>query len=256
MRGALQGQRIWVTRPEAQAGPLCDLLLQHGASVLRLPLLNIAPPADLAPLDDALSRLDQFDVAIFVSPSALDSVFSRLGLPWPARLPVAVVGPGSTRRALQLGVGADQIICPTTRFDSEGLLAEPAMQRLAGQRVLLLRGDGGRDLLPQSLLQRGAKLHIVAAYRRLPPKLTPASLKRELDAGCTGIVVCSSEAAGYLFSQAGAALVQRLQSMQYFTPHPRIAAALARHGATNHVPTEPGDKGIVNTLCRYFNRTP
>lgn len=256
---ALQGRRLWVTRPQAQADPLCDLLQQAGATPVRVPLLHILPPKDPQALHAALARLGDYAVAIAISPSALDSVFAQLGeQAWPTDVPLAVVGPGSARRARELGLRDEQIICPATQFDSEGLLAEAAFAPdvIQGQRVLILRGNGGRELLAQTLIARGAQVDIVSAYRRLPPQLDAATLARLLDAGCDGIIVSSSEAAAYLFTQSGAALVQRLQSMQYFTPHPRIAAVLAHHGASRHVLTEAGDQGIVNTLCRHFNRTP
>ncbi|GGP25712.1 uroporphyrinogen-III synthase [Silvimonas amylolytica] len=250
----LSGQRVWVTRPTAQAEGLMACLREAGAQPVALPLLEIAPTADPAALDIALAELDHADLVIFVSPSAMDAVMMRRGNAWPARVPVAVVGPGSVRRAQALGMV--DIISPAARFDSEGLLAEPRMQALAGRKVLLFRGDGGRDVLPKALSDRGARLHVVSAYRRLPPAFDSARLGAELDAGCDGVIVSSSEAAHYLFTQFEASYCKRLQSVLYFTPHPRIAAALAEHGATRIVATDAGDAGIVTSLCRYFNRTP
>ncbi|MBY0444834.1 MAG: uroporphyrinogen-III synthase, partial [Burkholderiales bacterium] len=120
----LNGQRLWVTRPSQQAACLIGLLQAAGAEAVALPLLEIAPPDDPAPLLAALATLEQFDLAVFISPSALDAVFERLTQPWPASLAVAVVGPGSERRARELGV--QLVISPASQFDSEGLLAEPA----------------------------------------------------------------------------------------------------------------------------------
>ncbi|GGP23921.1 uroporphyrinogen-III synthase [Silvimonas iriomotensis] len=250
----LSGQRVWVTRPAAQSAGLLTRLREAGAVPVALPLLEIAPAADPAALDAALAELAHTDLAIFVSPSAMDAVMARLGAAWPAQVPVAVVGPGSQRRAEELGM--TDIISPATRFDSEGLLAEPRMQALAGRRVVLFRGDGGRELLPDALRERGARLQVVSAYRRLPPAFDSARLGAALDAGCDGAIISSSEAAHYLFTQFEASYCKRLQSVLYFTPHPRIAAALAEHGATRVVATEAGDAGIVTSLCRHFNRTP
>ncbi|MBB5191912.1 uroporphyrinogen-III synthase [Silvimonas terrae] len=250
----LTGQRVWVTRPANQAQTLIEGLRSAGALPVSLPLLEIAPPVDLAPLDAALAELPQTDLVIFVSPSAMDAVMARWHQPWPAKVPVAVVGPGSERRALEYGMA--DVIAPARQFDSEGLLAEPRLHTLAGRKVLLFRGDGGRDILPAGLRERGAQLTLVSAYRRLPPAFDNARLGAELDAGCDAAVVSSSEAAHYLFTQFEASYRKRLQSVLYFTPHPRIAAALAEHGATRIVATEAGDAGIVTSLCRYFNRTP
>ncbi|WP_018746180.1 uroporphyrinogen-III synthase [Chitiniphilus shinanonensis] len=252
MSAALAGRRIWVTRPAAQADALTDALTRQGAVAVRLPLLEIAPPADPALLDAALAALDDFALAVFVSPSALDAVATRLHRPWPPTTAAAVVGPGSAERARQLGIAP--VIAPPEQYDGAGLLAE--LDRLggwAGRRAVLFRGDGGRDELPQGLAARGLALTTVAAYRRLPPVFDDARLRRELDAGCDGAVISSSEAAQYLFALAGDATRERLQSLLYFAPHPRIIAALAEHGASA-VLTRAGDAGIVDTLCRHFAR--
>ncbi|HSC80810.1 MAG TPA: uroporphyrinogen-III synthase [Chitinolyticbacter sp.] len=250
---ALAGRRIWVTRPCQQARTLADLLRATGAVAVQLPLLEIAPPLDAAPLEAALARLASFDLAVFVSPSALDAVFTRLASPWPARLPAAVVGPGSAARAS--GLGITRVIAPAERYDSEGLLAElDATLPLHAKQVLLLRGDGGREVLPQGLAARGATLTTIAAYRRLPPAFDEARITAELDAGCDGVVISSSEAAQHLFSMVGATTRERLQSLQYFAPHPRIAAALHQLGVGKVVLTAAGDTGIVDTMCRHYAR--
>lgn len=248
---ALAGRRIWVTRPRNQADALAAQLTAAGAIAVRLPLLEIAPPLDPAPLTAALAGLDQFDLAIFVSPSALDAVFERLNTPWPAPLPAAVVGPGSAARARELGIA--RVIAPTERYDSEGLLAElDRVMPLAGKQALLLRGDGGREVLPQGLAARRATLTTVAAYRRLPPAFDEAHLAAELAAGCDGMVISSSEAAQHLFSAIGAVTRERLQSLQYFAPHPRIVAALQQLGVSHVTLTAAGDAGIVDAVHRHY----
>jgi uroporphyrinogen-III synthase len=173
MSQTLQGLRLWVTRPSQQAVSLITLLNEAGAEAVAMPLLEIAPAADPAPLVAALAHLAQFDLAIFVSPSALDAVFEQLRQ-WPKNLPIAVVGPGSERRAKELGV--EQIICPSSQFDSEGLLLEPAMQNLQNKKIVIFRGNGGRELLPNALQERGARLTLISAYQRQPPRFDLARL--------------------------------------------------------------------------------
>ncbi len=248
----LNGQRLWVTRPSQQAAGLIGLLQAAGAEAIALPLLEIAPPADPAPLLAALAVLEQFDLAIFISPSALDAVFERLTQPWPASLAVAVVGPGSERRARELGV--QLVISPASQFDSEGLLAEPAMQALQGKKIVLFRGNGGRDLLPKALQERGALLTLLTAYQRQPPRFDLAHLNAELAAGCDGIVISSSEAAQHLFQLAGALKLQRLQSCLYFVPHPRIAETLLALGAKKIELTDAGDSGLLKGIDQYFTQ--
>lgn len=248
----LQGRRLWVTRPVAQATALSDALSAQGAEVLQWPLLDIAPPADPAPLAAALQQLASFELAIFISPSALDAVFAQHASPWPASLPVAVVGPGSAKRAAELGVA--QIICPPQQFDSEGLLAMPELQNLAGKRIVIFRGHGGRDLLPSALAAAGAQLSLISCYQRLPPNWDASELLTQLTHGCDGLIISSSEAAQHLFHIGGELARHRLQSVQYFAPHPRIVAVLHALGAQQVMLTDAGDVGITRSICLHFDR--
>lgn len=248
----LQGRRLWVTRPAAQAAALSGALSAQGAEVLQLPLLDIAPPTDVAPLTVALQQLASFELAIFISPSALDAVFAQLTAPWPATLPVAVVGPGSAKRAAELGV--EQIICPPQQFDSEGLLAMPELQNLASKRIVIFRGQGGRDLLPSALTAAGAQLSLISCYQRLPPAWNASELLTQLTRGCDGLIISSSEAAQHLFHIGGELAQHRLQSVQYFAPHPRIVATLQALGAQQILLTDAGDAGITRSICQHFDR--
>ena len=245
---ALAAKRIWVTRPEAQAGYLIASLNQEGLDTYTLPLLNISAAADSTELNAALTQLAQFDLAVFISPSALNAVFAALSTPWPADLAVAVVGPGSAQRAAELGV--QHIIVPPQQFDGEGLLSELGPQ--TGKKIVLFRGNGGRDILPTGLRAAGAEVTLVTAYQRSAPQLDADEIARQLQLGCDGIVISSSEAAQHLFNWAGGETRLKLQCAVYFVPHQRIAAALQANGAHNIVQTAAGDDGITRSICRYF----
>lgn len=248
----LLGRRLWVTRPTAQAATLSLALSEQGAEVVAFPLLEIAPPLDPQPLQQTLARLTSYDLAIFISPSAIEAVFTALTEPWPSTLAAAVIGPGSAKRAAELGL--KHIICPTTQFDSEGLLALPQMQHLAGQRVVIFRGQGGRDVLPSALSAAGAKVELLSAYQRLPPKWGASELLTHLERGCDGLIVSSSEAAQHLFHLGGEQAQHKLQSVQYFAPHPRIISALQAKGALHTVLTDAGDLGITRSICQHFGQ--
>ncbi len=244
----LTTRRIWVTRPKEQAGYLAAALNEKGAQAYTLPLLQISPVADPHELKAAIAQLEQFDLAVFISPSALNAVFSQLNAPWPAQMPVAVVGPGSAQRARELGV--QHIICPPEQFDGEGLLAEMGAQ--TGKNIVLFRGNGGRDILPLGLVAAGARVTLVTAYQRSAPQLNAAEITQQLALGCDGIIISSSEAAQHLFNLAGGETRLQLQCRLYFVPHPRIAEALRAQGAKHIVLTEAGDDGITRSICRYF----
>jgi uroporphyrinogen-III synthase len=245
-------KRIWVTRPEAQAGYLIESLNKEGLDTYTLPLLNISAAKDPSELNAALAQLAQFDLAVFISPSALNAVFATLNAPWPADLAVAVVGPGSAQRAAELGV--QRIIVPPQQFDGEGLLEQ--LKKLGpqtGKKIVLFRGNGGRDILPAGLTAAGAEVTLVTAYQRSAPQLDSAEIERQLQFGCDGIVISSSEAAQHLFNWAGGETRLKLQCALYFVPHPQIAEALRANGVRNIVQTAAGDDGITRSICRYFS---
>jgi uroporphyrinogen-III synthase len=245
----LSGKRIWVTRPESQSMYLTAAIIKEGAESYTLPLLTISAHPDQGELNQAISQLKQFDLAVFISPSALNAVFAKLKTPWPSDLPIAVVGPGSAKRAAELG--AQQIICPASQFDGEGLLQELGQQ--AGKKIVLFRGNGGRDILPSGLSAAGATVTLVTAYQRSAPKLDATDIERQLQLGCDGIVISSSEAAQHLFNWAGGETRLKLQCALYFVPHHRIAETLRANGASNIVQTAAGDDGITHSICRYFS---
>src|SRR5690349_24992216 len=115
------------------------------------PAVEILDVADTQRVDGIIARLDEFDIAIFISPSAVAKamglITARRALP--ARLQCATIGRGSLKALEEFGVR--DAVAPQERFDSEALLALPLMQNVAGKRVVIFRGDGGRELLGNTL---------------------------------------------------------------------------------------------------------
>ena len=141
----LSGLRIAVTRPQAQADALMLGIEKLGGTCIRFPLLEITPLADLQPLQTACSRLNEFDLAIFISPNA--ARFGIAGIlsagPLPSRLVIAAVG-GSTAKALH-ELGIHQVLAPLQGADSEALLEMPELQQVKGLKIAIFRGDHGRE---------------------------------------------------------------------------------------------------------------
>jgi uroporphyrinogen III methyltransferase/synthase len=174
---------IVVTRPIGQSAGLLALLDAAGFDTLEFPLIDIAPVDDAAPLRAALDELygpNKYALVVFVSPNAVDYAFGKLGAAWPADVPVGVVGPGSVAALARQGVAAPphRVVSPAAdhaepRFDSEALYAAIEAQfgvnGLEGKRVLIVRGDGGREWLAERLTEAGAIVEKVAAYRRNRP---------------------------------------------------------------------------------------
>jgi uroporphyrinogen-III synthase len=190
--GALAGLGILVTRPAHQAEGLCKLIEQQGGSAYRFPVLEILDPLEPRPLQLIASRLDDYDWAIFVSANAveraLDSILAVRD--WPETARIAVIGQSSARALERYGLSADLV--PENRFDSEALLALPAMQRVEGLHFVIFRGDGGREHLAETLRQRGARVDYIEAYRRARPSVDTGPLLGQWNAGAIDIVVVNS----------------------------------------------------------------
>lgn len=150
--------------------------------------------------------------------------------------------------------GITDVIAPQARFDSEALLGLPELQEMSGKRVVVFRGDGGRDLLGDTLSRRGAKVEFVACYRRGKPDLDAAPLlklwaQHELDA----ITITSSEGLRNLCDMIGKAGQTALADTPLFLPHARIVEQARMLGLRRVVATPPGDEGLMTGLIKYFS---
>lgn len=189
---ALEGAGVLVTRPAAQADGLCNLIEAAGGVAHRFPVLEIGAPGEPENLRTAVGKLDTFDCAIFISANAVQRALDVLleEQPWPRGVHIAVIGRRSAQELEHYGLAADY--CPATRFDSEGLLALPALQNVSGQRFVIFRGDGGREYLAETLRQRGASVDYVEAYSRLRPDSDVTPLLKQWRSGAIDIVVLNS----------------------------------------------------------------
>lgn len=166
--------RVIVTRPAAQAVSWVQSLERHGIPAVALPLIDIAPATDPDPLIEAWRHLGDARLVMFVSANAVEHFFAlRPGSPpWPTGVQAASPGPGTTRALRQAGVPAWQIVEPapdSAQFDSESLWERLRDQDWHGAPVRIVRGDGGRDWLADTLRAQGAAVSFVSAYRRCAP---------------------------------------------------------------------------------------
>jgi len=237
----LAGKRIVVTRPRELAQGLAALIAQAGGEPLLFPTIEIRDVEDPAAARALLARLHEFDLAVFVSPSAVRKAFElAAGREWPARLRVAAVGSG-TRRELE-SRGLLRVIAPTGRADSEGLLALPEMAE--ARRVVIFRGAGGREWLGEALAARGASVEYAECYRRERPTAAPVPAGR-VDAFC----VSSGEALRNLVALLGR---ERVAQAPVFVPHERVAAAARELGLREPVLAGPADAEMLAALVAYF----
>ncbi len=262
---------VVITRPAGQSDTLAAQLAARGLKPLDFPLIAIAPVRDDAALREALGALDRYALVVFVSPNAVDRAFdcySAISSIWPHALPVAVVGPASVAALARRGVAAPEhrVISPAgaadeepARFDSESLYA--ALEKtlganaFAGKRVLIVRGDGGREWLADRLREAGAEVEAVAAYRRIvpePPIGAWASVHALLEGAPHAWLVTSSEGVRNLDELAREHLtageIVELRHARLVAPHPRIAETARSLGFDRITVSGAGDERIVDTL--------
>ncbi|HET7832268.1 MAG TPA: uroporphyrinogen-III synthase [Gallionella sp.] len=246
----LAGLKIVVTRPRDQAVQLAQRIEQAGGVPLLFPLLDIEAVPDNPTLQQQIARLDQFNLAIFISPNAVHYGMAAIHANGhlPRHLKIATVGQGSAR-ALR-GLGVAEVIAPVERFDSEGLLALPELQQVAGWRILIFRGNGGRELLGETLRARGATVEYACCYQRSKPQFDVGAL---LSSAPDVITVTSSEALMYLWhmldSQASA-----LRATPLFVPHARIAELAREQGWQEVHVTPAGDDGLLAGLTEWASK--
>jgi len=250
MPATLAGLNILVTRPEHQASHLCQLLEAQGAQTLAFPLIKIKPLANVPP-----PAKSHYDVIIFVSNNAV-----QLGIPLikplMAKAKIATVGRGTASLLEQQGFPVD--ILPDENFDSEGLLAQPSLQQVNDQSILIVRGEGGRPLLGDMLVQRGANVEYLAAYQRgLPDINRPNVLHDALKSNSLNIILISSgEALQNLLSLTEKTQLDTLLNIQLAVTHPRQAEKAKALGFTKEpiISQQPGDESLVDALLQWHGQ--
>lgn len=253
MINPLTGINILVTRPAQQASYLADRIRASGGDPILFPVLEIREITNQRPLLDLIERIDEFDLAIFISPNAANKAMSRLkaSRTLPARLKIAAVGQGTARELEKFGV--NEVITPTTRFDSEALLDLPELSQMEGKRVVIFRGDGGRELLGDTLLKRGAILEYAECYRRVKPNLDIAPLLQAWASGrIDAVIITSSEGLRNLCDMIGESGQALLKKTPLFASHERIAQTARQLGFMRVISTPAGDDGLIESLSNYF----
>lgn len=220
--------QVLVTRPQAQAAAWVARLAERGIAAHALPLIDIAAPADPAEVDRAWRSLAACRLVVFVSPNAAERFFAHpAAQAWPAGVLAAAVGPGTAQVLRERGVPADAVAEPAAdaaQFDSESLWLRLAPHDWTGAEVLIVRGDGGRTWLADTLRSQGAQVRFVSAYRRMPPRFDE-SQRRLLDAALARPAehlwfFSSSEAIDHLAAACPAADWRGARAL---ATHPRIA---------------------------------
>jgi uroporphyrinogen-III synthase len=246
-----EGFGVLVTRPAGQAEALCRLIEGSGGVAVRVPLLDIAPLAQ----DDAgprrLRQTELPDWLVFVSANAVRCAFALLGPQWlegsPAK--IAAIGLATAQALAEHGVAVD--LKPKQQFNSEALLAEPAWADVSGQRFLIVRGVGGRELLAEALRGRGGIVEYAELYRRVPSSVDlPALLARWRAGGISVATVTSGEALDTLTGLMAGADRDLFLRTPMVVIGERLSKQARELGCAQVIAAEPGDLEIFDAVLR------
>lgn len=253
MTEALRGRFIAVTRPQDQAEKLTALIEQAGGKVIPFPLIAIAGLEDDRAFKTQLEKLPTYHWAIFISTNAVQygvpPLLQRYG-GIPGNLRFAAIGPSTAAELKKFGI--DDTLIPHDRFDSESLLALPEMHNVGSDNIMIFRGVGGREILGETLRNRGAHVEFAECYRRTNPQsnlqvLDSHRKKNELDA----IVVTSSEAMRHLFELG--ANDAWLPTVPLCVNHERVAELPRQKGLHVYVAGAAGDEAMLDCLSRALS---
>ena len=249
---ALDGVAVLVTRPQRQAAPLCRLLEAQGATVIRVPVLQIEPTDD-PQLSARVGPVEAFDLVVFTSANAVRFGVRLLGEQ--RELNLAAIGPATAAALREAGFPATAL--PTLGFDSDNLLLHPALRQGAGRRVLIVKGTLGRDLLRERLVERGAEVVVALVFARARAPRPPAevaALAASLAAGAIDVItVTSVDIADGLLQLATPAMRRDLDRVAWVVPSARVAAALRERGVTAPLLTADSaqDQDLVAAVVRW-----
>lgn len=178
---ALSKLSVLVTRPAHQADGFCQLVENAGGNATRFPVIAIEAIANNADLTQQIAKLTQYDCAIFISTNAVHHAIPHLAQGLPSHLNIAAVGKKTAASLAAHDIAVS--IVPKHGFNTEALLECPALQEVDGKSIAIFRGVGGRNLLADTLRQRGADVHYIEVYRRVLAKqaLSSATIHRNCD---------------------------------------------------------------------------
>jgi len=251
----LSGRGIVITRPREHARELAERIRAAGGDPVLFPTLEILPPEDPGTVANLIARLDSFQLAVFISPTAAMRGYGMVSASrrWPNGLRVAAVGAG-TARALE-EQGCRGVISPSGRADSEALAALPELQDLRDRAVVIFRGQGGREWLRGALEARGARVEYAECYRRARPDADAGGLlARWQRGGIEAVSITSAEGLDNFIAMLGPTGREYLRATPVFVPHPRIAAAAREFGVSQILVTGRGDDQTVAEMSAFFSR--
>jgi uroporphyrinogen III methyltransferase/synthase len=246
----LFGQRIVITRDRRQGAMLSEPLEELGAEVLPLPVIEIRPPLDPAPLDRAIARLETYDWIIFTSANGVQGFLDRLDVSTrdlrSLKAKLCAIGPGTSAALEALHLKVDRV---PEQFVAESLVEAFAADDLRGVRILLPRAAVARDVLPVELSRRGATVDVCEAYHTVEPAGAAAKAREVLARKPHWITFTSSSTVKNLVSAVGA---EALRPFRLASIGPITSATIREHGLEVAVEADPHTiPGLVQAVSGH-----
>ncbi|RON47347.1 uroporphyrinogen-III synthase [Pseudomonas frederiksbergensis] len=248
----MTGWRLLLTRPADESAALSSVLAESGIFSSCLPLLEIEPIAASDTMRKVIRDLDRFCAVIVVSKPAARLGIELLSQQWsqPPRLKWFSVGAATAQILEEAGL---DVSFPVDGDDSEALLDLPVLREAIARpdpRVLIMRGEGGRELLAERLRELGASVEYLELYRRGLPHYATAELPDRIQAErLNGLVVSSGQGFEHLHQLAGDAW-PRLAQLPLFVPSPRVAELARAAGAQTVVDCRGASATALLTALR------
>lgn len=249
MINTLKGLRILNTRPKNQAQALSKSIIDAGGIAIECPTIEIkAINNNWIGLLPNLSTVNQ---AIFVSANAVHYCFTQLKLNnihWPAQIKIIAMGHGSSNALNEFNIAINNI--PDVP-DSEHLLTLNTLQQLKSQTVLLFKGEGGRPVIEEGLLQRGANVIALNVYKRVIPKIRHQFINSLWRDDLVDIILLTSEQSIYnLFKMFCKEAHYWLQEKPCLVISERLAKSASLFGMKKIIISHP--HWMMNTLFDYY----
>lgn len=246
-----QVMTILVTRPKYQADKLCQLIEQEGWQAIRFPTLEIIA-SNQGKIKQQIEQISQYDWVIFISANAVNFALSANdGKIEPFKSCQIVVVGAATKKVLD-DVGLSTVLMPAdNQFNTEGLLATKAMQSVKGLSCLVVRGDGGRELLADTLRERGARVEYLEVYTRVQPACKQQALTDNLQQGTLHfITITSGDGLKNLMAMVAVELHDKLLSVPLVVISDRIRQLAKKIGFKQVAVTKKsGDLAIIETVA-------
>jgi len=250
---SLADKTVIVTRPLTQAQNILELLEVRSATTIHFPVIRISAADNLDTVKQCFANLENYQIIIFISANAVHYAMTaaqELGIRFDNHV-LATVGP-ATKVALESN-GYKISITPATGFTSEDLLADPGLQNIAQQNILIVRGNGGREQLRQTLESRNAKVDYAEVYQRqIPNTRNPVELD-QLSSADTAILLYSVESAQNLWSLCTPGEQQWLKMVTCIAGSMRIAESVAKLGFAKDpiIAENPSDEAMLAALNNW-----